>query len=115
MARSGHYRLAWQNDVRALFAETYLSVEWSTDNQSRFELPPGVNQSWAVGAQFGFEVFQQSVLGKREVRRYVHVRIKNIIGQSVDTTPAAVAYSDFCALCQAMELDGGCYFQFVES
>jgi hypothetical protein len=109
---TGYYTLAWQKDERALFVEIFLSVELRMDGELNLELPKNITHSWAVGIQFGIEVFRDSVLGNKGVRSGFRVRVEKILGQSVDTTPTAVAFAVFQALSQALELKGEQYFQF---
>ena len=95
------YRLAWQNQNTAIFAEIHVSADKLTTGEYLLEIPAHINKTWALGVRFAFEVFKEGLQGNGLLPEGVRFEVKEIVDQSVDTTIAAVAYVAFHGMCRA--------------
>jgi hypothetical protein len=112
---TGSFKLAWQTGQTAAFAVVSLSGRWEEKPEWRIEIPAGVSRYWAIGVEFGFQVFCEAVLaGEGSRRRGLIIQVEDVVTQTVDTTAKAVAYATFRALCDATGLDGRGSFTFDE-
>lgn len=97
-------RIACQVGQRVFYAEVTVEVSALAPEQVSVEIVPSGDDSWDLGAQFGIELLLGKLRGRAGFKRGAAIRVTDIKGHIVDTTPAAVAFAAFHAMREAMEL-----------
>jgi hypothetical protein len=109
----GRFKLAWQRAHTATFAEVAVSCRWDEGHDCRVQVAAGVAPGWATGAEFGAQVFFESLAGTKRAGGLV-VDVEEVIGMVLDTTVKAVAFATFRALCAATGMNDRGAFTFDE-
>lgn len=108
----GSKKLAWQQGAFAQHAEIELVVEPREVEGISVIILEDVSPHWSNAIRFGVTLFAEHFAHGSPAVAQMGVRVESLKTMPCDTTPIALAYVTFQALCSAWGMDGEEVFVF---